>query len=151
VFTGWYLAATNPNVQALGRTNYLGVAGRFGYTWGFERNVGVFANRSEFRPNDVLDGTSNTLMVGEGVFGYLAGNAASRQRAGSWFGAAAMPTYFGMTTKGQKLWYQFSSNHPGVVQFCYIDGSVRAVKTTTSQSVYERVSDIRGGVPADIN
>ena len=38
-----------------------------------------------------------------------------------------MPTVGGMRP-AKSSWFQYSSDHPGSVQFCFADGSVRALK-----------------------
>jgi prepilin-type N-terminal cleavage/methylation domain-containing protein len=106
----------------LGRTNYLasiGYLGDVGYWAGYR---GIFGNRSEYGLNCVTDGTSNTILFGEAV-GHVDG-ANDLQYSFSWMGAGGLPVAWGM---GERVWYQFSSQHPGIVQFCFADGSVHSV------------------------
>jgi len=108
----------------LGRTNYLGIAGTIGYT-GSQNNDyyrGIFTNRSENRPEDITDGSSNTLMFGENSGG-KANETGSQRLSFAWFGCGSLGTYWGLE---DDYWVNFSSRHPGgVVQFCLADGSVR--------------------------
>ncbi len=126
-----------------GRTNYVGMAGRFGST-GIERwdkQKGVFTNRSRTRLEHVKDGTSKTLMFGE-VYG------SKRKDLGpsppehwpefrwnySWMGVGALPL---VEPGGDRRYHAdaltepngetFNSEHVGVIQFCFADGSVRPI------------------------
>lgn len=136
--------------DALGRTNYTGVAGASGngdvdsfyYKWS-----GVMCNRSAVTLGQltVQDGTSNTLMFGEGLGGNGVG---SRVHVWSWFGVGTMGTGYGLgrgnvsnvsdvppalgaTPAADQMgahWYRFSSMHTAGVQFSFGDGSVRTLK-----------------------
>lgn len=155
----------------LGRTNYLGVAGLIGDedNWvagdGFWsaalRFNGIMRNRSRLTLGQltVQDGTSNTLMFGEGLGGNGVGQ---RMHVWSWMGVGTMSTGYGLgranmpcindappalganPTPGQDgaHWYRFSSNHAAGVQFCFGDGSVRLLKYgSTTQPTVSLTSD----------
>jgi prepilin-type N-terminal cleavage/methylation domain-containing protein len=115
----------------LGRTNYTGVAGYFGVTG--DPNVdplaGVFTNRSavSLQKLSAADGTSNTALFGE-TYGDLTPGA--RLFSPSWMGIGAMPSLAGLGTPPSPITgtLMFNSKHPGVVQFCFGDGSVRALR-----------------------
>lgn len=137
-----------------GRTNYVGVAGCAGDfpTEGalypvYAQFVGVLYNRSQVTLGQlsVQDGTSNTLMFGEG----LGGSGLVRATAWDWMGCGAMGTGYGLGRSNLPsiggrfppplgsvpgpdnlgaTWYRFSSRHPSGVQFCFGDGSVRTVR-----------------------
>lgn len=149
--------------DALGRTNYTGVAGAAGNadTFNFySKWEGVMCNRSRLTLGQltVQDGTSNTLMFGEGLGGNGIG---PRDHAWSWFGVGAMGTGYGLgrgnlpsdeappalgdlPPVGQDgaHWYRFSSRHPAGVNFCFGDGSVRLLKFgTTTQPSLSATSD----------
>ncbi|MFT3878788.1 MAG: DUF1559 domain-containing protein [Gemmatales bacterium] len=136
--------------DALGRTNYTGVAGAAGngeVVNYYSKWEGVLCNRSSVSLGQltVQDGTSNTLMFGEGLGGNGVG---SRVHVWSWFGVGAMGTGYGLgrsnlpnvddvppalgtTPPADQTgahWYRFSSRHTAGVQFCYGDGSVRTIK-----------------------
>ncbi len=121
--------------STLGRTSYLGVGGAFGrgtqtapyppdWPIAFSDYEGLLTNRSRNSLDRVPDGTSNTLLFGEvtggslqdpsGKFGYL------------WISVGSLPTFLGLSTDTPE-WFQFSSFHGGVVQFCFADGSVRGL------------------------
>jgi prepilin-type processing-associated H-X9-DG protein len=98
---------------------------------------GIFTNRSATKIGAIPDGTSNTLMFGETLGGFSPDAPYStRYIELSWFGVGALPTKFGMGQPGLQYgnslpganWNTFSSRHSGVVQFCFADGSVRALK-----------------------
>ncbi|MCI0459443.1 MAG: DUF1559 domain-containing protein [Gemmataceae bacterium] len=133
-----------------GRTNYSGVAGANGVD--FHPNftvdtssgntdlrpyVGLFGNRTQNSLSSVPDGTSHTLMFGEGVGGEISATTNGvRNFAWSWAGVGAVPTKFGLGRAGQSFGNglpgagstNFSSFHPGGVQFCFGDGSVRMLR-----------------------
>lgn len=129
-----------PGYFDLGKTNYTGVAGP-----GFQRGstaapaslganyrpyTGAFTNRSKVKISSMGDGSSNTLLFGELLGGADPG---SRDFQQSWMGTGTMPTFRGLCnglpgTANQANWAGFSSRHPGIVQFCFGDGSVRGVK-----------------------
>ena len=125
--------------RVYGRTNYLGCAGFLGTARGFEDRKGVFGNRTEFRFRDVTDGTANTILLGETV-GHESGG--TLQYAHPWIGTGFMPTAWHF---GQRVWYNFSSAHTGVVQFALADGSVRPINENINQTVFRSLSTIGTG------
>ena len=128
-------APFNVDTTNFGRSNYIGVAGRMGLKQGAggmccpastpDPHKGIFTNRSITSSSEILDGLSNTLMFGEGVFGELAG-VNRRDRGCTWMGCGTFVSTYGITA-GQEH-YRFSSRHPGVVQFCLADASVRPMR-----------------------
>jgi len=134
--------------NALGRTNYLGVAGAAGVTgaptWDFWR--GVFANRSRTRFPDIRDGSSNTLHFGESRGGKNV-EGTKGPLSFAWVGCGVMGTAWGLGGQG---WYHFSSHHPGIVQFGFADGNVRRVSVTIDGEVLKALSGMADGKPVDL-
>ncbi len=120
--------------DSLGRTNYFGVAGFSGYidqpSYDFFR--GVFYNRSQTDFRDIADGSSNTLLFGEAMGGSLPPTNGSGSYA--WIGAGTMGMGYGLDEESE--WCQFSSHHPGIVQFCLADGSVRQISITIDDDTF---------------
>ncbi|QVL31199.1 DUF1559 domain-containing protein [Telmatocola sphagniphila] len=110
----------------LGLTNYLGVAGglgAFASSNGWAPYQGVFTTQSKVTITGIIDGTSNTLMFGESLGGEQTG---TRSTLFSWFGVGSMGTAYDIPNV-EAGWYQFGSNHPGVLNVTYCDGSVRTL------------------------
>lgn len=112
----------------LGLTNYAGVNGAEGK--GAPGSVwvqweGIFNNRSRISLTSVTDGTSHTLLFGEGIGGMTNGR---REIAWSWIAFAAQGTRPGLRGPNDSTRTPFGSRHPIVVQFCFADGSVRGLR-----------------------
>jgi prepilin-type N-terminal cleavage/methylation domain-containing protein len=127
------------SVMPFSRSNYLGVGGFNGRgnhaSGAFE---GIMVNRLTNTLGQITaaDGTSNTLMFGETCGRRPAGTLGDIGWYNSWV-MGALPTVFGLQNgHAYANWYQFSSNHTGIVQFAFGDGTVRQVRTgqTTSST-----------------
>ena len=108
----------------MGRSNYIGVSGKvgdFGEPNDNFRWIGLLGNRSHVKLEQVADGTSNTLLIGE-----WRGKADNLNSAGTWIGCGALPTNFGLPDEDK--WYTFGSRHPRIVLFAWGDGSVRGIR-----------------------
>jgi prepilin-type N-terminal cleavage/methylation domain-containing protein len=123
-----------------GKSNYLGVAGTgTGNSPQFSKYEGLMNTRSRITPTSVTqaDGLSSTLMIGE-QSGLTAANGALRFEY-NFLGGGCLGTAFGLSTSGHLARYvQFSSNHSGVVQFAYGDGSVRGLRPGETATAYSR-------------
>ncbi len=141
----FYYTLSEPTALTLGRTNYLGVAGIIGRNAtpahpyfrnpppdnspvNCQKYEGIFGNRTPIKTTDITDGTSNTLMFGECLGGQSVGGFDFQL---AWMGCGALGTRLGLGRggvpymNGGSNWVRFSSFHPGGVQFCLADGSVR--------------------------
>jgi prepilin-type N-terminal cleavage/methylation domain-containing protein len=135
-----------PGYAALGKTNYLGVAGALGTGChtaspsdgpgaNLQRYEGFFYNNSKTSIASCPDGTSNTMMFGESIGGgapYPA-NTGNLNVKHTWAGSGALGTKFGLRAPPQgggpgPGWQFYSSTHTGIVNFCFGDGSVRGVR-----------------------
>jgi prepilin-type N-terminal cleavage/methylation domain-containing protein/prepilin-type processing-associated H-X9-DG protein len=124
----------------LGRANYAGCAGLAGHGtsqyWG--KYEGIFTNRSHWSLREIttLDGTSNTLLLGETTGGRDNGQ---RIYLPTWMGRGVQPTWSGLPADGQDFIDPplFDSKHRGVVQFCFADGSVRSLRKGSSSIDYD--------------
>jgi prepilin-type N-terminal cleavage/methylation domain-containing protein len=133
-----------PDVRPVARTSYVGVAGYMGEigasNWDLWR--GVYTDRSRTTFRYITDGSSHTLMFGESRTAV----DGARKYQMSWMGCGAMPTAWGMDGS---YWCQFSSAHPGVVHFCYVDGSVHRLRTNLDQDVFDALAGIADGEKVD--
>jgi prepilin-type N-terminal cleavage/methylation domain-containing protein/prepilin-type processing-associated H-X9-DG protein len=144
--------------RELGRSDYIGVSG--GYTkvdptdtptLGWAKYVGIYYPGSHTKIADIKDGTSNTFAFGE----YLGGLKIDGTRYGemTWMGAGCWgaawglaPVYGGNTGPNNDYgWWQFQSQHPGLVNFAFADGSVRPVFKTADRRVFYRTAGMKDG------
>jgi prepilin-type N-terminal cleavage/methylation domain-containing protein len=142
----------------MGRASYLGCAGYLGANNNppandngtANRYKGIYYQNSATRFGDITDGTSNTIAFGESLTGYSKG---AKTFALTWLGSGAMPTGWGLGTRSKGPlrgaqdvdWYQFSSRHPGIVQFGFADGSVRPITTAADSNTYIYSSGMADG------
>jgi prepilin-type N-terminal cleavage/methylation domain-containing protein len=136
------------SAEVLGRTHYLGVAGGMGKTGNayWDTWAGVFTNRSQNGFKDVRDGSSNTLLFGENVGGD-SGHGDGQHFVFSWAGCGMAATGWGIG----EGWWQWTARHPGIVQFCLVDGSVRAVAETIDRGVFQAASGMSDGQIAPLD
>ena len=128
----------DPTDALLGMTNFHACAGAWGTTdTNWDDYQGVFTDRSTNNLKDVIDGTSKTLMFGEG-FVMVGGVNVPH----AWMGAGPLSVGRGLSEGGS---LQFSSRHPGVVQFCFVDGSVRRISTQIETDVLIAIGGMHDG------
>ena len=123
--TGGYF----PGNPGLGATNYVASAGALGDVSSsgdpfYGQWRGPFYRNSATTIVAITDGSSNTIAFGETLGGTNA--PSGRDFNMSWMGAGALPTAWDLIDPCH--WYSFGSNHTGIVQFAYSDGSVRALR-----------------------
>ncbi len=123
-------SSTPPSDAALGRTSYHGINGPSarGTHPVYSKYEGIFTNRSQTRMSDIRDGTIHTLMFGEFNYGV---NDGVPVLANSWMGIGSLRTIWGMGPNDAQV--KFGSMHPGIVQYCFADGHVRALKYGNSR------------------
>jgi prepilin-type N-terminal cleavage/methylation domain-containing protein/prepilin-type processing-associated H-X9-DG protein len=135
-FEAFYFGDGPP--YTFGVTNYLGVMGGMGKVGnGWDTWKGLYYSQSLESMAQVTgqDGAANTLAFGENstIAGKLAGTDGGTSRAFAWIGAGGMPVAYGFQPAG---WYTFSSNHTGVINFAFADGSVRGLsKSAVTRTV----------------
>ena len=181
----WYFSSTTRDLGAdsigfsywnnvdynLAKTNYAAVAGgygtqgstnsRFGPGANLRKYGGIFGNRSKTTIPGISDGTSNTLMFGEGI----SLTTANTLYMWEWYNMGPMTTTNGMSNDPtlSNPFFKFGSRHTGIVQFSMADGSVRALRpgaTTTGGTatgttastdwyVFQRMAGIADGEVID--
>lgn len=136
---------TGTPLMRLSKSNYVGVFGTFEIHDDPYRGNGSFFADSRLRFRDFVDGTSNTVMVGE-RFG--------RQGSAIWHGVipeAAEPEarVVGVTDHApnspEMHFEDFSSEHVTGAHFTLADGSVRMISDTIDTNVYHALSTRQGG------
>jgi hypothetical protein len=108
--------------------------------------------RGRTRMASILDGTTNTLLVGEkhvreDEFGLRTrgdGSIYNGDWAASWSRLGNRPI---ARSPSDPYNIQFGSYHPGVCQFGLCDGSVRGVTTSISVTVMSRLANRQDGEP----
>lgn len=163
-YAGYSRTAFPEWTNGIGLTNYLGVAGGMGTiptnTW--DRYRGVFGNRTKNSFRDIHDGTAQTLLFGEHLGGKTWTRASatspwnvSYDYADTWIGCGAMCTAWGLkaaptdTNWTYQTWYQFGSDHPQRVLFCFADGAVRGLDDNISSTPFVYLSGMRDGRSVD--
>ncbi len=111
-------------------------------------NNGVLYGRSDTRFRDIIDGTSQTFMIGERTV--LPVHRDNPKRWPSWcgpgglgIGSTVSSSVTGKPNHPTNMHY-FSSDHPGGVQFCYADGSVHFIPETIDSDDGGLASDNSG-------
>jgi len=162
----------------LGTTNYVGVGGWVGVLGSNVTSGGVAADtwrgvmvHSRVKPigssssvitgkvnnNKVGDGTSNTLMFGESLgFGWPGAAAPQNLKVQwAWISSGTYPSIYGIPDLKNRWFGDWSSNHTGVVQFAYCDGSVRSIRqpitAAPATTAFVAVSTMSKGDTFDIS
>jgi prepilin-type N-terminal cleavage/methylation domain-containing protein/prepilin-type processing-associated H-X9-DG protein len=145
--------------------SYALVAGTYGPSQGISANVkfdntGLFLYRNTRRMADIIDGTSNTLIVGEVFDGHLSNNQ-NIWSVGSRHTHCLRTTENPINTPpGTGVTYNdggtlrngaFMSRHVGGANFGLGDGSVRSLNQNIDITIYRNASTIRGGEATSLN
>ena len=137
-----------PFAETMGRTNYLGNAGRMGTTASPGWNVwkGPFGNRTGYGFRDVTDGSSNVFLFGEGTGVWTDSRRPSGRTWSYAWTIGPMPTAWGIGGTDPYTYYKYNSRHAaGTINFTMVDGSVRSVSPTVDNATYQRVSAMQDG------
>jgi prepilin-type N-terminal cleavage/methylation domain-containing protein/prepilin-type processing-associated H-X9-DG protein len=106
----------------------------------YANHEGVMVNEIPVSIGSISDGSSNTIMFGE-----YTGLSQGGQRTVSvaWMGAGNFPSYWSLQPlSASNIYLSYSSNHPGIVNFVFCDGSVRTLRSGNSTPA--AASDILG-------
>lgn len=128
-------------------TNIMGSSGRLD---------GLFYRNSQTKLRDVLDGTSNTIAVGERsgkIFdstwvGVVHGAAYPAWRVLGWTGEP--PNNKPGSQAHFHGYAQFNSSHPESAQFQFLDGSIRTVTNTIEVEIFRALGTIGNGEVAQL-
>jgi prepilin-type N-terminal cleavage/methylation domain-containing protein/prepilin-type processing-associated H-X9-DG protein len=150
----------NPVRLNFAMSNYRAVAGPITYPYFFpdQDMGGVMWQNSAIRLTDILDGTSQTLCIGECIFDERAG-----KRACIWPGMTGLRD--GAIWISDVMWWvdestaqvngtapqAFSSRHPGGAMFAFCDGSVRLFRTGTDPNIVRWLAGRADGVIVPAN
>ena len=130
-------------------TNYAGCAGRYGVIGkpSIDLHQGAFSNRSATRIAYVKDGISKTLSFGETIGSRRQPRLKNQRRPYSWMAIGALPLMDSVGVGGPWLFGRlFNSQHPGIVLFSYLDGSVRPVAKDIHTQALVALGGINNGV-----
>jgi prepilin-type N-terminal cleavage/methylation domain-containing protein/prepilin-type processing-associated H-X9-DG protein len=116
----------------------------------------MFGENSTTRFADVLDGTSNTLMVGETTLDVYNGRTASWAYRGWVMTGIDVASIginrwdFGIYLPNPRVgqlgsWGRAGSLHPQGANFCFADGSVRFINQNTDQTTLQRLEYMADG------
>jgi prepilin-type N-terminal cleavage/methylation domain-containing protein/prepilin-type processing-associated H-X9-DG protein len=119
----------------------------------FRLGASAWGNTWRLRSNDVLDGLSNTLLIGEKHipnerYGVAPDNSVYNGDHGAAFKTAGTGAPL---AKGPKGSGQFGSYHPGLCQFAMADGSVRAISVTIELTNLSRLASRKDGEVISVN
>lgn len=114
------------------------------------RSDGTFYHLSATRFADILDGTSNTLAVGERAARFGFSTWVGAIQGGDEAFARILGTADHAPNSAQGHLDDFSSEHPGGTNFVLADGSVRLIAETVDLSVFRAYATRAGGEPATL-
>src|SRR5262249_39364311 len=128
---------------------------------GLENGDGIFwrgdLRKGNLRLVQIVDGTSNTLMIGEDVPEYIQWNAWAYANGAT--ATCAIPLNTGIVipplgaSAGLGAWpnrYSFRSRHAGGAMFALADASVRFVRDSIAITTYRQLATIQGNEAAAV-
>jgi hypothetical protein len=166
--TGAHVFSSAPGRLVVGRSHYTGMGGYYS-TQSYPQYKGFFTYNSKNKVAATPDGTSNTVMFGEMAGGFNAWNGSGGIPNGpmtaSWAsgfnysgfdspwtgGPASAPACGGTVTSNCSKWWAFSSQHTGIVNFCFGDGSVRSLRGQMDFSTWVYMTGIQDGIVVSFN
>jgi prepilin-type N-terminal cleavage/methylation domain-containing protein len=112
---------------------------------------GMLYDGSAVRMSDVTDGTSNTLMLGDSLFGYWADGYSCCVRVWDDPGHPDLwDTYWQvpLPANNQVLlqFFSFGSSHNGLGCFALVDGSTKSVSKTVDVNIFKAISTRNGAL-----
>ena len=173
-----FLFSGAPGSVSLLKSTYMVMAGYpvFSADGGVEDKGGLYAGIFAFKNPDkglaitaITDGTSNTILAGEYAdcnVNFGTGNVLTGDCAGT-FASGPLYTYWSIRGGANSVacsptggtgdarpcftWYKFSSKHTGVTQFCFGDGSVRAIRNGIDYSAWVQLGGAADGKIITLN
>lgn len=142
-----------PFGATMGRTNYLGNAGRLGTTLSPAWNawIGPFGNRTSYRIADLTDGTTNVMLFGEATGVWTDSKKPTGRTWSYGWTIGPMPTAWGLGGTDPWVYYKFNSRHTGLINVGMADGSVRNIANSVDNTVYQYVSAMQDGNVASLD
>ena len=115
-----------------------------------EDNHGILFLNSKVRYGDIIDGSSNTILVGEMLpsassLGWASGTRASLRNTGSTINAVPWQRDGEQEDLAPLEVGGFGSMHMGGAQFCFADGSIRFLTNRIDPELYKNLGDRADG------
>lgn len=128
-----------------GRANYfgsMGANGKVGFP-SFDKLAGPFFNRSRTKMRDISDGTSHTILYGEGT-GRWANSSSHTGRESQLHWCAGPLSTRSIGVASSSSYDQFDSLHPGGVVYAFCDGSTTFLTHDIDQGLREALGSMAG-------
>ena len=118
-------------------------------------NNGVFFLNSRIRFDDIDDGSSNTIFIGEVAdpdsLGWISGTRATLRNTGSIAGRIIRNNSIPITPNSNLLLVGgFGSFHTGGANFAFGDGSIRFISQSISPVLFQKLGDRHDGQMLDL-
>ena len=118
-------------------------------------NNGVFFLNSRVRFDDIDDGSSNTIFIGEvadiDALGWMSGTRATLRNTGSIAGRTTRNGAIPITPNNSLLLVGgFSSSHTGGANFAFGDGSIRFLSQSISPVLFQKFGNRHDGLMLDL-